>query len=79
MFSGVPTAGCLPRGFLFAADAVSHPQQWSTATRNAVVLTNIEVPTKYPLSQNNRIFVFEIHFHSKDKTIWQPVLHSEML
>jgi hypothetical protein len=77
MFSGVLTAGCFPRGFIFAADAVSHPQQWSIATRNTVVLMNVEVPTKYPLSQNNRIVVFEIHLHSKDKTLWQPVLHSD--
>jgi hypothetical protein len=77
MFSGVLTAGSLPRGFLFAADAVSHPQQWSIETRNTVVLMNAELPTKYPLSQNNRIVVFEICLHSKDITLWQPVLHSD--
>jgi len=77
MFSGVLTTGCLPRGFLFAADAVSHPQQWSTTTRNTVVLMNVEVPTKYLLSQNNNIVIFEICLQSKDKTLRQPVLHSD--
>jgi hypothetical protein len=59
MFSGVLTAGCLLRGFIFAADTVSHPQQWSIVTRNTVVLMDVEVPTKYPLSQNKRIVVLK--------------------
>jgi len=59
MFSGVLTAGCLPRGFLFTAVAVSHPQQCSIVTRNTVVLMNVEVPTKYPPSQNNEIVVLK--------------------
>jgi hypothetical protein len=44
---------------------------------NIVVLMNVEVPTKYSLSQNNRIVVFEIGLPSKDKTLWQPLLHSD--
>jgi len=62
MFSGVLSEGSLPGGFLFAADAVScfsevsHPQQYSTATRDTVA-RNIEAPTKYLLS-HDRIAVF---------------------
>jgi hypothetical protein len=58
MFSIVLNEGSLPEGFLFAADAVSHPQQYSIATADTVAPMNIEVPTKYLLSQNDRIVVF---------------------
>jgi hypothetical protein len=37
---------------------VSHPQQYSIATRNTVVPMNIEVETKYLLSHDDRIVVF---------------------
>ena len=40
--------------------AVAHPQQYSIATRDTAVPMNIEVPTKYPLSHNDRIVVLEI-------------------
>jgi hypothetical protein len=76
MFSGVLSEGSLLGGFLFAADAfseVSHPQQYSIATRDTVVLMNIEVPTKYPLSHDG--IVFEIHLHSKTLMLYRPVLH----
>jgi hypothetical protein len=35
---------------------------------------NIEVPTKYPLSQD-RIVVFEIRLHSKSPMLYRPALH----
>jgi len=35
---------------------------------------NIEVPTKYPLSQD-RIVVFEIRLHSKSLMLYRPALH----
>ena len=75
MFSGVLSEGSLPEGFLFAEDTVScfsevsHPQQYSTATRDTVVVRNIEVPTKYLLS-HDRIVVFEICLQSES-----PALH----
>jgi len=59
----VLSEGSLPGCFLFAADAVSevsHPQQYSIATRDSVVPMNIEVLTKYPLSHKGRIVVLEI-------------------
>ena len=39
-----------------------------------LVPMNIEVPTKYPLSQN-RIVVFEIRLHSKCPMLYKPALH----
>ena len=45
----------------------------SVATRVLVPL-NIEVPTKYPLSQD-RIVVFEIRLHSKSPMLYRPALH----
>jgi hypothetical protein len=35
---------------------------------------NIEVPTKYPLSQD-RIVVFEISLHRKSTMLYRPALH----
>jgi len=36
---------------------------------------NIEVPTKYPLSPNDRIVVLEIRLHSKSPMLYRPALH----
>jgi len=46
------------------------------ATMDTVVPMNIEVPTKYPLSHNDRIVVFEIRLHRvpdalQTSTPWQ--------
>ena len=54
---------------------VSHPQQYSIATRDTVVPMNIEVPAKYPLSQNDRIVVLEIRLHSENPMLYRPALH----
>jgi len=53
---------------------VSHSQQYSIATRDTVIPMNIEVPTKYPLSHNNRI-VLEIRLHSESLMLYRPELH----
>ena len=55
--------------------AVSHPQQYSIATRDTVVPMNIEVPKKYLLSHNARIVVLEIHLHSERSILYRPALH----
>jgi hypothetical protein len=39
-----------------------------------LVPINIEVPTKYPMSQN-RIVVFEIRLHNKSPMLYRPALH----
>jgi hypothetical protein len=36
---------------------------------------NIEVPTKYELSHNDRIVVFENRLHSKNPVLYRPALH----
>jgi len=54
---------------------VSHPQQYSIATRDTVVPLNIKVPMKYPLSRNERIFVLEIRLHSESPMLYRPALH----
>jgi hypothetical protein len=43
-------------------------RQWT------LVPMNIEVPTKYPLSQG-RIVVFEIRLHNKSPMLYRPALH----
>jgi len=55
--------------------AVFHPQQYSIATRDTVVPMNIEVPTKCPLSHNDRIVVLEIRLHSESPMLYRPTLH----
>jgi len=79
MFSGVPSEGSLPGRFPFCGrrcfSAVSHPQQYSIATRDTVVPMNIEVPTTYPLSHNDRIVVLEICLHSESPMFYRTALH----
>ena len=53
---------------------VSHPQQYSIATRDTVIPMNIEVPMKYLLSHNGRIVVFEIHLQSESPMLYRPLL-----
>jgi hypothetical protein len=36
---------------------------------------NIEVPTKYQLSHNDRVIVFENRLHSKSPMLYRPTLH----
>jgi hypothetical protein len=36
---------------------------------------NIEVPTKYPPSHNDRIVVLEIRLHSESPMLYRPALH----
>ena len=77
MFSAVLSEGSLPGSFLFASDAVSLQflTQYSIATRDTVVPMNIEVPTKYLLSHNDSIVVFEIRLHSESPMLYRPALH----
>jgi len=78
MFSGVLIEGYLPGGFLFCGrrcfSDVSHPQQYSIATRDTVVPMNIEVPTKYPLSHRDRIVVLEIRLQNESPMLYRPAL-----
>jgi hypothetical protein len=38
---------------------------------------NIEEPTKYPLSQNEKIVVFENRLHSESPKLYRPALHGK--
>jgi hypothetical protein len=38
---------------------------------------NVEVPTKYPLSHNDGIAVFEIRLHSEGAMLYRPALHCD--
>jgi len=79
MFSGVLSEGSLTWGFPFCGrhgfSEVSHPQQYSIVARDTFVLMNIGVPTKYPLSHNDRIVIFEIRLHSESPMLYRPALH----
>jgi hypothetical protein len=77
MFSGVLSEGFLLGGYLFAADAVSHPQQYSIVTRITVVPMDIEVPTKYPLSHDDRIIILETRLHGESPMLYRPALHGK--
>jgi len=56
---------------------LSRPQQCSIATSDTVVPMNIEVPTKYPLSHNDKIVVLEMHLHSESPMLYRPALHGK--
>jgi len=67
--------------FFFVADAVS----LKFLTHNSRVLQlgtlsfrkNIEVPTKYPLSQKDRIVVLEIRLYSESPMFYRPALRGD--
>jgi hypothetical protein len=60
--------------FLFVHLALEISSEEEVLWLGTLVLMNIEVPTKYPLSQD-RITVFEIRLHSKSPMIYRPALH----
>jgi hypothetical protein len=61
--------------FLFVHLALEiSSEEESIATRDTVVPMNIEVPMKYPPSQDI-IVVFEICLHSKSLMLYRPALH----
>jgi len=42
---------------------------------DTVIPMNIEVPTKYPLSHNDRIVVLEMRLHSESPMLYRPPFH----
>jgi hypothetical protein len=60
--------------FLFVHLALEISSEEEVLQLETLVPMNIEVPTKYPLSQD-RIFVFEIRLHSKSPMLYRPALH----
>jgi hypothetical protein len=60
--------------FLFVHPAFEISPEEAVLRPGTLVPLNIEVPTKYPLSQD-RIVVFEIRLHSKSPMLYRPALH----
>jgi len=60
--------------FLFVHLALEISSEEEVLRLGTLVPMNIEVPTKYPLSQD-RIVVFEIRLHSKSPMLYRPALH----
>jgi hypothetical protein len=61
--------------FLFVHLALEISSEEEVLWLGTLVPMNLEVPTKYPLSQD-RIVVFEIRLHSKSPMLYRPALHS---
>jgi hypothetical protein len=60
--------------FLFVHLALEISTEEEVLRLGTLVPMNIEVPTKYPLSED-RIVVFEIRLHSKNPMLYRPALH----
>jgi len=61
-------------GFFSCTFALEISSEEEVLRLGTLVPMNIEVPTKYSLSQN-RIVVFEIRLHSKSPMLYRPALH----
>jgi len=61
--------------FLFVHLALEISPEEEVLRLGTLILMNIEVPTKYQLSHNDRIVVFEIHLHSKSPLLYRPAFH----
>ena len=61
--------------FLFVHLALEISSYEEVLRLGTLLAMNIEVPTKYSLSQE-RIVVFEIRLHSKSPMLYRPTLHS---
>jgi len=60
--------------FLFVLLALEIFSDEGVSRLGTLVPVNIDLPTKYPLSQD-RIVVFEIRLHSKSPMLYRPALH----
>jgi hypothetical protein len=61
--------------FLFVHLALEISPEEEVLRLGTLVPMNIEVATKYPLSHNDRIVVFENRLHSKSPMLYRPALH----
>jgi len=60
--------------FLFVRLALEISSEEEVLQLGTLLPMNIEVPTKYPLSQD-RIIVFEMRLYSKRPVLYRPALH----
>jgi hypothetical protein len=61
--------------FLFVHLALETSSEEEVLQLGTLVSINIETPTKYQLSHNDRIVVFENRLHSKSPMLYRPALH----
>jgi len=61
--------------FLFVQLALEISPEEEVLRLGTLILMNIEVPTKYQLSHNDRILVFENRLHSEIPILYRPALH----
>jgi len=61
--------------FLFVNLALEISSEEEVLRLGTLVPMNIEVPTKYQLSHNDRIVVFENRLHSESPMLYRPTLH----
>ena len=61
--------------FLFVHLALEISSEEEVLRLRTLVPMNIEVPTKYQLSHNDRIVVFENRLHSENPMLYRPALH----
>jgi hypothetical protein len=62
-------------GFLFVHLALETSPEEQVLRLGTLVPMNTEVPTKYPLSHNDRIVVFENYLHSENPMLYRPALN----
>jgi hypothetical protein len=62
--------------FLFVHLALEISSEEEVLRLGTLVPMNIEMPTKYQLSQD-RIVVFEIRLHNKSPMLYRPALHGD--
>jgi len=61
--------------FLFVHLALEISSEEDVLRLDTLVPMNIEVPTKYQVSHNDRIVVFENRLHSESPMLYRPALH----
>jgi hypothetical protein len=61
--------------FLFIHLALEISSEEEVLRLGTLILMNIEVPTKYQLSHNDSIVVFENRLHSENPMLNRPALH----
>jgi len=64
-------------GFFFVHLALEISPEEEVLRLGTLISMNIEVLTKYQLSHNDRIVVFENRVHSKKPMLYRPALHGK--
>jgi hypothetical protein len=61
--------------FLFVHLALEISPEKEVLRLGTLVPMNVKMPTKYQLSHNDRIVVFENRLHSENPMLYKPALH----